>query len=47
MELVPTRGKIGLEAGFLLSRIGPNSTDDPARIEALRKAVTKILKITP
>jgi hypothetical protein len=45
MDLVPTRGAIGMQAGFLLSLVSENSPDDPAKIEALRQAVLQVLKV--
>ncbi len=39
-----TRGKIGLQTGFLLSLVNANTPDDPAKIEKLRKAAESVLQ---
>ena len=45
LDRISTRGAVGLEAGFLLSLVGPSTPDDPGKIEALRKAASKILQM--
>jgi hypothetical protein len=39
------RGKIGLQAGFMLSFISPSTPDDPAKIEKLKKAIAAVMNV--
>ena len=39
------RGKIALQAGFLVSLISANSPDDPAKIDKLRKAAESVMQL--
>jgi hypothetical protein len=39
------RGKIALQAGFLVSLIAPNSPDDPTKIDKLRKAAESVMQV--
>jgi len=39
------RGKIALQAGFLVSLITPTSPDDPAKIDKLRKAAESVIQL--
>jgi len=45
LDVFSTRGAIGMKAGFILSLIGPNDPDDPAKIEKLRNAAQNVLGI--
>ncbi len=38
-----TKGIIGLEAGFLLGLVGPDSADEVEKIERLRAAAARVL----
>ncbi len=38
-----TKGTIGMKAGFFLVTIKPGTPDDPARLEALKRAATEVL----
>jgi hypothetical protein len=44
-SLQVVRGKIALQAGFLLSLINPNSPDDPVKIEKLKKAAESVMQV--
>jgi hypothetical protein len=46
LDAAATKGKIALQAGFLLSLISPASPDDPAKLEKLKKAAADILQLT-
>jgi hypothetical protein len=37
------RGKIGMQAGFLLSMLSPQTPDDPDKLVRLRKAAEAVL----
>ncbi len=39
------KGKVALQAGFLLSLIAPNTPDDPVKIEKLRKAAESVMQV--
>ena len=39
------RGKIALQAGFLLSLIAPSSPDDPVKIAKLKKAAESVMQL--
>jgi len=39
------RGKIALQAGFLVSLIAANSPDDPVKIDKLRKAAESVMQL--
>lgn len=39
------RGKIALQAGFLLSFITPGAPDDPVKIEKLKKAAASVMQL--
>lgn len=45
LDASATRGKIALQAGFMLSFISPTTPDDPAKIEKLKKAVASVMKV--
>ncbi|MDO8848769.1 MAG: hypothetical protein Q7W51_10335 [Coriobacteriia bacterium] len=38
-----TKGTIGMKAGLFLVTIKPDTPDDPARLEALKRAATEVL----
>ncbi len=39
------RGKIALQAGFLLSFVSPSTPDDPVKIEKLKKAAAAVMQL--
>jgi hypothetical protein len=39
------RGKIALQAGFLVSLISASSPDDPVKIDKLRKAAESVMQL--
>ncbi len=39
------RGKIALQAGFLLSLVSASTPDDPAKIDKLRKAAESVMQV--
>ncbi len=39
------RGKIALQAGFLLSLVTPATPDDPAKTDKLKKAAESVLQV--
>ncbi len=39
------RGKIALQAGFLLSLITPATPDDPVKIDKLKKAAESVMQM--
>jgi hypothetical protein len=39
------KGKIALQAGFLLSLVSPTSPDDPIKLEKLKKAARDVLQL--
>ncbi len=39
------RGKIALQAGFLISLVNATTPDDPAKIDKLRKAAASVLQL--
>lgn len=43
LDVFKTRGELALKAGFLITLIGPDDPDDPARIAALRDAARETL----
>lgn len=43
LDVFKTRGALAIECGFLITLIGPNDPDDPAKIETLRKAAQTVL----
>lgn len=45
LDASATRGKIALQAGFLLSLVSASSPDDPAKIEKLKKAAADVLQL--
>jgi hypothetical protein len=38
LDNATVRGKIGLQAGFLLTLVTPSTPDDPVKIDKLKKA---------
>lgn len=45
LDAAAMRGKIALQAGFLLSLISPNTPDDAAKIDKLRKAAESVMQL--
>lgn len=43
LDFFRTRGKVGLEAGFVLSNIDERTPDDPQRLDRLRDAARTVL----
>jgi len=43
LDVFRTRGDLALRTGFLISLVGPDDPDDPAKIEALRQAAQDAL----
>ena len=43
LPLFRTKGLIALEAGFALGSIDATTPDDPAKLEALRRAARQVL----
>lgn len=43
MDVVKTRGQIGLKAGLMLAFINPNTPDDNMKLEKLRTAAREVL----
>lgn len=39
------RGKIALQAGFLLSLVSSGTPDDPVKIDKLRKAAESVMQV--
>ncbi len=39
------RGKIALQAGFLLSLVGPTTPDDAGKLDKLKKAAESVLQV--
>lgn len=46
LDVFKARGEIALHCGFLISLVGPNDPDDPAKIEALRNAAKDVFGIS-
>lgn len=45
LDVFKSRGAIALETGFLISAISERDSDDPEKIESLRRAAREILQI--
>ena len=43
LDVFKTRGAIAMRSGFIISLVKPDDPDDPAKIEALRKAAEEVL----
>lgn len=43
MDVVKTRGQIGLKAGLMLAFINPNTPDDNMKLEKLKTAAREVL----
>jgi hypothetical protein len=46
LDASAVRGKIALQAGFMLSFVTASTPDDPAKIEKLKKAVALVMKVS-
>jgi hypothetical protein len=45
LDVFKARGEIALRCGFLISLVGPNDPDDPAKIESLRNAARELFNL--
>ena len=45
LDAAATKGKIALQAGFLLSLVSPSSPDDPTKVAKLKKAAADVLQL--
>jgi len=45
LDSVSTRGKLALQAGFMLSLISPATPDDPDKLDRLKKAAATVLQL--
>lgn len=45
LDVFKTRGELALQTGFLITLVGPDDPDDPAKISALRDAARETLGI--
>jgi len=45
LDAAAVRGKIALQAGFLVSLIAANTPDDPVKIDKLRKAAESVMQL--
>jgi hypothetical protein len=45
LDAAATKGKIALQAGFLLSLISAGSPDDPTKVAKLKKAAADVLQL--
>ncbi len=45
LDVFKARGEIALRCGFLISLVGPNDPDDPAKIESLRAAARELFNL--
>jgi len=43
LDVFRTRGELALQTGFLISLVGPEDPDEPAKLEALRQAAQTTL----
>jgi hypothetical protein len=46
LDSAKTMGTIGLKSGLLLFLIKPETPDDPAKLEKLKKAAADVLQLT-
>ncbi len=42
MDVVHAKGKLSVQAGFMVGLVGPSDPDDPAKIEKLRKSAREL-----
>lgn len=45
LDPIKYSGQIGLKAGFMLPFVKDSTPDDPAKIDALRKAIKTVLEV--
>jgi len=45
LDAAQVKGTIGLKSGVVLAIVGPNTPDDPRKVERLRAAVREVLGI--
>lgn len=43
LDVFKTRGELAMKCGFIITLIGPDDPDDPAKITALKNAARDVL----
>lgn len=43
LPLFPTKGRVSMRAGFIVTAVKPDTPDDPVKLAALKEAIKAVL----